>query len=191
MMNETTLGVPLHEHFRVLGEAVRFRLFRILAEAAEPLCICELVDVVRRPEYAVSRSMGALRRAGLVSVERRGKLVYYRIADTRAAAGLAAVVLDWAAQASEGNPRNANVIADLELSADSERLAWRLALRENGECRITYTEGPNPRSYRYYSKGSSTSRARDRESAAGRGRGFADAQTHADAQTYEEGAKHE
>lgn len=120
--------------FKALADETRFRLLRVLAEADQPLCVCELVDIVRRPEYAVSRALGVLRSAGLVEEERRGKLKFYRVGRAEATLALARVVVESAAGES---------VADL----DSDRLRWRLDIREEGRCVVTYTSGYNPPEY--------------------------------------------
>lgn len=118
-----------------LGEPLRFRLARIIAEAPGEICLAELVDIVRRPQYAVSRAMGILLRAGFVEELRRHRLRYWRIVD---------------------DPYNQRLLAALqsvpvEDSAwihDSERLSWRLDLRQGGRCVVTYTAGYAPVEYR-------------------------------------------
>lgn len=125
----------LVDKFRAAGDPSRFRLLRVLFEAREPLCICELVDIIRRPQYAVSRAMGALRTAGLVVEERRGQLVFYRLrhdAENDALFHSIATAIDETGTTA----------------LDADRLRWRLDLRQDGRCVVTYTEGYNPPAYK-------------------------------------------
>lgn len=119
---------------KAAAELTRMRLLRVLIEADTELCLCELVDIVRRPQYAVSRAMAQLRSAGLVTERRRGKLAFYTLTDDpfnrRLFELLAAVPVD-----------------DDSHRHDSDRLRWRLDLREGGRCVITYTAGYNPPAY--------------------------------------------
>lgn len=131
-MHETTYVAQLLDLFKAIGDPLRLRLFTVLAVAAQPLCVCELVDIVRRPQYAVSRALGQLRRAGAVSEERRGKLSFYEVAAQREVEEIADLV------------RSAS---DDEALLDRDRLRWRLELREQGECVITYTAGYSPPEY--------------------------------------------
>lgn len=110
---------------RALGEPTRFRLARVLHHAGTELCICELVDILRRPEYAVSRAARGLRAAGLVAERRRGKLVYYRSAEDALAERLSGIITDL--------PQDDELVR-----YDLDRLRWRVDIREEGRCIITY-----------------------------------------------------
>ncbi|MFW6313247.1 MAG: metalloregulator ArsR/SmtB family transcription factor [Spirochaetota bacterium] len=120
--------------FSALGDETRLRLARVLVEADLALCLPELVDIVRRPQYAVSRAMAQLVRAGLVSEERRGKLRFYRLSDDafskRVFEAVGAIPID-----------------DLDWMHDRDRLRWRLDLRQDDACVVTYTAGYSPREY--------------------------------------------
>jgi ArsR family transcriptional regulator len=65
--------------FKALGDPVRLRLFSAIAshEAGEA-CVCDISDVgVSQP--TVSHHLKRLKEAGLLTSERRGTWVYYRI----------------------------------------------------------------------------------------------------------------
>ncbi|MFP4485185.1 MAG: metalloregulator ArsR/SmtB family transcription factor [Spirochaetaceae bacterium] len=119
------------ERLKAASEETRFRILRLLRIADEPLCVCELVDILRRPQYAVSRALSALRRTGLVQESRHGKLMFYAFArepfNDRLAECLAAVPSD-----------------DDTFRNDRDRLRWRLEIRNQGECVVTYTSGYDP-----------------------------------------------
>lgn len=66
------------EIFRALADPTRLRLLNLL-EQKGGLCVCELVDALRVPQYNVSRHLQMLRQTGFVEDERRGKWVYYRL----------------------------------------------------------------------------------------------------------------
>ena len=66
--------------FKALGDPVRLRLFSLIAshEGGEA-CVCDIPDVgVSQP--TVSHPLKKLREAGLLTSERRGTWVYYRVA---------------------------------------------------------------------------------------------------------------
>ncbi|WP_431782441.1 ArsR/SmtB family transcription factor [Streptomyces chumphonensis] len=65
--------------FRALGDPVRLRLFSAVAshEAAEA-CVCDISDVGVSPP-TVSHHLKKLKEAGLLTSERRGTWVYYRV----------------------------------------------------------------------------------------------------------------
>ncbi|HCU93152.1 MAG TPA: transcriptional regulator [Actinobacteria bacterium] len=66
--------------FKALSDPVRVRLFsRIASAAGGEACVCDIRDVgVSQP--TVSHHLRRLREAGLITSERRGTWVYYRVA---------------------------------------------------------------------------------------------------------------
>ena len=66
--------------FKALGDPVRLRLFANVASADDgEACVCDIQDVgVSQP--TVSHHLKKLREAGLLTSERRGSWVYYRVA---------------------------------------------------------------------------------------------------------------
>jgi ArsR family transcriptional regulator len=66
--------------FKALGDPVRLRLFSLIAshEGSEA-CVCDISDVgVSQP--TVSHHLKKLREAGLLTSQRRGTWVYYKVA---------------------------------------------------------------------------------------------------------------
>jgi ArsR family transcriptional regulator len=64
--------------FRLLGDDVRLRLLRILAQ--ERLNVSELTGILGIAQSGVSRHLGLLKDAGLVSEDREAGYTYYRLA---------------------------------------------------------------------------------------------------------------
>ena len=66
--------------FKALGDPVRLRLFANVASSDDgEACVCDIQDVgVSQP--TVSHHLKKLREAGLLTSERRGSWVYYRVA---------------------------------------------------------------------------------------------------------------
>jgi ArsR family transcriptional regulator len=62
---------------KALASDVRFELVRILAHGER--CVCDLEAILGLPQSKVSYHLAALRGAGLVSREQRGKNSYYRL----------------------------------------------------------------------------------------------------------------
>lgn len=108
------------EAFKAIGEPTRFRALRLLVEAKAELCACEIIDVLLKPQYTISKSLGALVDAGLVDERRDGRKMMYTLAHS--------AMNDALFEAIAAAERNE------ELLGDSERLSSRLALRENGIC---------------------------------------------------------
>jgi DNA-binding transcriptional ArsR family regulator len=70
----------LTDLFRLLGDPTRARILYALL-AAEELCVCDLAVATRTAETTVSHALRLLRTAGIVGVERNGRMMYYRLAD--------------------------------------------------------------------------------------------------------------
>jgi len=65
--------------FRLLADGTRLRLLRVLAR--ERVNVTELTGILAVAQSGVSRHLGLLKDAGLVTEEREGGYVYYRLAD--------------------------------------------------------------------------------------------------------------
>lgn len=69
-----------------LADPTRLRLVRLLHR--RELCVCELMDAVRLPQYTVSRHLRELRRVGVVEATRSGRWMHYRIGGAAAQSAL-------------------------------------------------------------------------------------------------------
>jgi DNA-binding transcriptional ArsR family regulator len=66
--------------FRALGDPTRLGLALALANArGRELCVCDLSWVVERPQNLVSHHMQVLRREGVASARKDGKMTMYRL----------------------------------------------------------------------------------------------------------------
>ena len=114
---------------RALADEERLRILNLLGSEADGLCVCELVDALRLPQYQVSRQLAVLRDADLVGGEKRGNWVYYRVSPDLTS--LAAALLE-------------AIKANLESETagdDRKRLRRRIDLRDQGVCVIGYEPG--------------------------------------------------
>lgn len=66
------------EFFTLLSDETRLRCLLLLHKEKE-LCVCELSQVLGSIQPKISRHLAHLRKSGLVSDERRGQWVYYRL----------------------------------------------------------------------------------------------------------------
>lgn len=110
------------EVFKALSDSTRLRIVHLLLSVhGTSLCVCEIVDALEQPQYNVSRHLGILRRAGLLSETRDGRWVHYSI------------------QLLE-DPffshlyQTVGSISHETLQADEQRMRERLTLREDGKC---------------------------------------------------------
>jgi ArsR family transcriptional regulator, arsenate/arsenite/antimonite-responsive transcriptional repressor len=66
--------------FRVLGEPARLQLLSLIAaQPSKEVCACELVESLGLSQPTVSHHLKVMYEAGLLSKERRGTWIYYRI----------------------------------------------------------------------------------------------------------------
>ena len=68
------------ELFRALGDETRLTMLVILARTDGEVCVCEFTDLLPLNQPTVSHHLRILREAELVTCERRGTWVYYRLA---------------------------------------------------------------------------------------------------------------
>jgi ArsR family transcriptional regulator len=73
-------AVELSRLFKAMGDPVRLRLLSLIAshEGGEA-CVCELTDVFDLSGPTISHHLKVLREAGLISGDRRGTWIYYRV----------------------------------------------------------------------------------------------------------------
>lgn len=114
------------EALKALADPTRLRVVGLLTQVPEGVCVCELVDALRLPQYQVSRHLAVLRAAGLVEGRRAGTWVFYRLRP-----GL-----------PKGITRVVRAVGEAgtdELAAeDRRRLQQRLQWRKNDVCVIGY-----------------------------------------------------
>ena len=72
------------EVYKLLGDVSRCRIFWLLCHCEE--CVLNIAAMVEMSSPAVSHHLKLLRAGGLIVSRREGKEVYYRAADTEAAA---------------------------------------------------------------------------------------------------------
>ena len=73
-------AVAVADVFRVLADPTRVSIIHALSLAE--LCNGDLASILRISESAVSHQMRELRLMKLVTAEKRGRMVYYRLTDT-------------------------------------------------------------------------------------------------------------
>lgn len=106
---------------QALADETRWRLLRLLFD--DPLCVCELADILGMPQSSVSSHLQILRLADLLESERRGKWIYYRVARARRP------LLSRLTTAFAAGPGQ-----DRTLAGDAARARKRLASRDRSCC---------------------------------------------------------
>ncbi|HEX6084528.1 MAG TPA: metalloregulator ArsR/SmtB family transcription factor [Thermoanaerobaculia bacterium] len=67
----------LESFFLALADRTRLRLLNLIVGGE--VCVCFFVEVLGQPQPKISRHLGVLRNAGLVSARRDGKWMHYRL----------------------------------------------------------------------------------------------------------------
>jgi ArsR family transcriptional regulator, arsenate/arsenite/antimonite-responsive transcriptional repressor len=104
-----------------LADATRWRIVQLLAD--EPMCVCEVADILKMPQSSVSSHVQVLRKAGLLDSEKCEKWVYYRVRQSHRR------LLVTLGQFFEASPAS-----DAVLKGDAKRAEQRLARRDSGCC---------------------------------------------------------
>lgn len=143
------------EQFEIVAKAVadasRVRILKML-EGGE-LCVCRIQIVLGLAPATVSKHLATLRLAGLVMSKKRGRWVYYRLAD-QAFNPYARPVLELTVRALEGDPAVSGDRAKLALLSEipAERLCdegpevLREAERHEGATELRYKAPESARS---------------------------------------------
>lgn len=65
--------------FKVLGDPTRAKIIWSLEQS--DLCVCDIANVLNMSKSSVSHQLKTLREAGFVTYQKKGKTVYYKLAD--------------------------------------------------------------------------------------------------------------
>ena len=69
----------LSEFFSIFADRTRLSILFAIEHA--PLCVCDIAELLKTTKSAVSHQLKLLRQANLVRYEKRGKNVFYSLAD--------------------------------------------------------------------------------------------------------------
>jgi ArsR family transcriptional regulator, arsenate/arsenite/antimonite-responsive transcriptional repressor len=83
-MPDETQAELLAQAFAALADPIRLRLLSFIASAnVDEVCACDLLEPSGRSQPTVSHHMKILIEAGLITREKRGLWVWYRVVPTR------------------------------------------------------------------------------------------------------------
>lgn len=114
------------ELFKALSDDTRVRIMKLLSSFKKPICVCEIVDSLKLPQYLISRHLNIMRRAGLVEDSRDGTWVSYSV--PHQPMPLVLQLIEAIGECLEGPV----------FEEDYQRLKLRFRLREKGRCVIGY-----------------------------------------------------
>ena len=121
--------------FRLLGDEARLRLLRLLA--IERLNVSELTGILGIAQSGVSRHLGLMKDAGLITEEREAGFTYFRVAGGPSGAQRLRTALDAPAGAVRSRRRDRDLAAPISRSSKRSAACARRT--------STSTAGPDTR----------------------------------------------
>ncbi len=119
MMSKTTKAgrdpLEIAALFGAVADLTRLRIVRLMAFNDAKICVCELVDCLEEPQYAVSRHLRELRDCGLLEAERDGRWMYYSLCDDETAQRVAQLLIALPCDAFEAEQRRFEARMDLRV----------------------------------------------------------------------------
>jgi len=70
----------LAELFKIFGDSTRIRI--LCALSVSDMCVCDLTNLLKMTQSAISHQLRALKQSKLVKYRRDGKTVFYSLADS-------------------------------------------------------------------------------------------------------------
>ena len=76
---EQTLS-DLAELFKIFGDSTRIKILYVLFESE--MCVCDIAQLLGMSQSAISHQLQVLKKSKLVKYRRKGKTVFYSLADS-------------------------------------------------------------------------------------------------------------
>ena len=70
----------LAEIFKVFGDSTRIKILYVLFESE--MCVCDIAQLLGMSQSAISHQLQVLKKSKLVKYRRKGKTVFYSLADS-------------------------------------------------------------------------------------------------------------
>lgn len=109
------------EIFKVLSDETRLRVINLIIKSKTNLCVCEIMDALKIPQYAASKAINQIKKANLLVSSKEGTWIYYGLNKESKLNKTLFSFLE-------------NYLTDKIFSDDEARLNKRLLLREKNRC---------------------------------------------------------
>jgi DNA-binding transcriptional ArsR family regulator len=107
--------------FKALSDETRLRIINLFIKSRKNLCVCELMDALRLPQYSISKALIVLKGTEFLISKKEGTWVYYELNKEQSNNLLLFKFLE--------------KYLDKKIFQDDEkRLNQRLLLRKNDKC---------------------------------------------------------
>ncbi|MDZ7763757.1 MAG: metalloregulator ArsR/SmtB family transcription factor [Melioribacteraceae bacterium] len=115
------------EKLKALADETRLRILNLFIRSGNSLCVCELVDTLKLPQYHISKHLIVLRNAGYFQQVREGTWVYYELDNSQSENKKIFSFLK-------------KLLDDEIFEKDFEQLNRRLILREDNKCVVGFVD---------------------------------------------------
>lgn len=78
-MPDTSTLYDLADFFKILGDSTRISI--LFAIDGEPMCVCDIAELLGMTKSAVSHQLKILRQSSLITYRKSGKNIFYTLAD--------------------------------------------------------------------------------------------------------------
>ena len=78
-MPDTEILYTLADFFKIFGDSTRMSI--LFAIDGEPMCVCDIAELLGMTKSAVSHQLKILRQSALITYKKSGKNVFYSLAD--------------------------------------------------------------------------------------------------------------
>jgi len=109
------------EIFKVFSDETRLRVINLFIKSKTNLCVCEIMDALKIPQYAASKAINQIKKANLLVSSKEGTWNYYGLNKENKLNKTLFSFLE-------------NYLTDKIFSDDETRLNKRLLLREKNRC---------------------------------------------------------
>ena len=79
-MPDEEILYDLAELFKVFGDSTRIKILYVLFESE--MCVCDIAQLLGMSQSAISHQLQVLKKSKLVKYRRKGKTVFYSLADS-------------------------------------------------------------------------------------------------------------
>ena len=79
-MPDDEILYDLAELFKIFGDSTRIKILYVLFESE--MCVCDLAQLLGMTQSAISHQLQVLKKSKLVKYRRKGKTVFYSLADS-------------------------------------------------------------------------------------------------------------
>ncbi len=113
--------------FKALADETRLRIINLLVTSGKSLCVCEMVDALKVPQYQISKHLNILKNNGLLTVQKTGTWAYHAVnREFLQNEKLHAFLKDY-------------LVGDI-FDEDVKNLEMRLMLREGDRCVVGFVD---------------------------------------------------